>query len=70
MVQAFLQLLFSSVQVVDVGCMVLGVVQLHDLGRYHRLQGVVGVGQRREGVLISHSTPQLPARGEQTSANA
>jgi hypothetical protein len=41
----------SLVEVGHVRLVVLAVVQLHDLGRDVRLEGIVGVRQRREGVL-------------------
>ncbi|RBQ80145.1 hypothetical protein VDGD_21157 [Verticillium dahliae] len=40
----------GGVEVRDVGLVVLGVVEGHDLGRDGGLEGVVGVGQRRQGV--------------------
>lgn len=46
--------LFSSVQSVDIGLVVLLVVKLHDLPRDERLEGVVGVGEVGESVLARH----------------
>ena len=47
------QLLLSNVEVVDVGGVVLAVVELHDLGADDRLQGVVVVGKVGQAVLPS-----------------
>ena len=44
------QLVHRVVQALDVGGVVLVVVQLEDLGRVVRLEGAVVVGQIREGV--------------------
>lgn len=43
---SLLKLVTGHVQVVDVGCVMLGVVELHDLGRDDRLQSAVKVGIR------------------------
>ena len=49
---SFGQLLLGHVEVVDVGGVVLAVVELHDLGADDRLQGVVVVGQVGQAVLV------------------
>merc|ERR1719384_2010763 len=49
------QLLLGNVEVVNVGGVVLAVVELHDLGADDRLQGVVVVGKVGEAVLPSHA---------------
>ena len=49
------QLLLRHIEVVDVGGVVLAVVELHDLGADDRLQGVVVVGKVGEAVLPSHA---------------
>ena len=47
------ELLLGHVEVVDVGCVVLAVVQLHDLGADDRLQRVVVIGQVGQRVLAA-----------------
>merc|ERR1719333_2080570 len=47
------RLLLGNVEVVDVGGVVLAVVELHDLGADDRLQGVVVVGKVGQAVLPS-----------------
>lgn len=49
--QRFVVLLLG-VQVVHIGCVVLAVVQLHDLAGDVRLQGSIVLRQVREGVLL------------------
>ena len=49
------QLLLGNVEVVNVGGVVLAVVELHDLGADDRLQGVVVVGKVGEAVLPPHA---------------
>jgi len=51
---SILQLLLGGVQIVDVGLVVLLVVQLHDLPADDRLQGGIVVGQLGQGVLATH----------------
>ena len=45
------QLLLGHIEVGHVGVVVLAVVELHDLGTDDWLQGIVVIGQVREGVL-------------------
>ena len=47
------ELLLGHVEVVDVGGVVLAVVQLHDLGADDRLQRVVVIGQVGQRVLAA-----------------
>ena len=49
------QLLLRHVEVVDVGLMMLAVVELHDLGTDDGLQCVVVVGEVRQTVLAAHT---------------
>ena len=49
------QLLLGHVEIVDVGGVVLAVVQLHDLGADDGLQGVVVVWKVWQAVLGSHT---------------
>src|SRR5699024_12693136 len=53
----FVQLFGRSVRALDVGGVVLVVVQLHDASRDVRLESGVVVGQFRKGVLLSHEIP-------------
>lgn len=54
-----LQLLLSCVQVVDVGLVVLLVVQLHDLATYDGLQGGIIVGELGKRVLAAHQLAEM-----------
>ena len=55
------QLLLGHIEVGHVGVVMLAVVELHDLGADDGLQGVVVIGQVREGVLA----PDADNRGIQ-----
>ena len=46
------QFLLGDIEIVDVGCVVFAVVELHYLGTYHRLQGIVVVGKVGQSVLV------------------
>ena len=61
---SLLQLLLRRVEVVDVGGVVLAVVDLHDLPGDGGLQGFVVVGQRREGVLLPRAVRGARGCGE------
>ena len=54
-----LQFLLSCVEVVDVGSVVLAVVQFHYISADVRLQGVIGVGQVWQCVFGSYEGVQL-----------
>ena len=61
--------LFGSIQAVDVGLVVLGVVDLHDLAADRRLQRLVLIRQLGQGVFVCRgceaerfSTPVSPPR--------
>ena len=47
------QLLLGDIEIVDVCGVMLAVVKLHYLGTDHGLQGIVVIGQVREGVLAA-----------------
>ena len=49
------QLLLGHVEVVDVGLVMLAVVELHDLGADDGLQGIVIVGKVGQAVLATHT---------------
>lgn len=54
LVECLAELLFSGVETVDVGLMVLGVVKLHDLGRNGGLECTIVVREVGKGVLATN----------------
>lgn len=60
--QCLRQLLLGSIEVVHIGCMVLIMVNPHQVGRYDGLQGIVVIRQVRQGVLAACSWTDKAAK--------
>ena len=70
--QASPQLLFGSVEIVHVGCVMPAIMQLHNFAGDHRLQRIVRVRQIGQGVLLAgqsaHGCTRLPRVPQEKSS--